>query len=75
MNFSHDNTPPGFQPCTREAGHDGPCALPFDDIDFEDGPCFDYCPCRRCWNGWTGLPWWKRLLYRLEHVVRSRSLS
>lgn len=26
--YSHDTTPPGYMPCTREPGHDGPCALP-----------------------------------------------
>jgi hypothetical protein len=25
--YSHENTPPGFKPCTRASGHDGPCAL------------------------------------------------
>jgi hypothetical protein len=27
MTYSHENTPIGFRPCTREAGHEGPCAL------------------------------------------------
>lgn len=28
QNPSHDNPPSGYGPCTREDGHDGPCALP-----------------------------------------------
>jgi vacuolar-type H+-ATPase subunit H len=29
LGYNHENTPPGFEPCTRAAGHLGPCALPF----------------------------------------------
>lgn len=28
-NYGHDNPPPGYAPCTRAAGHEGPCAMPF----------------------------------------------
>ena len=28
MKYSHENTPEGYDDCTREAGHEGPCALP-----------------------------------------------
>lgn len=27
----HSNPPPGYAPCTRESGHEGPCAHPFAD--------------------------------------------
>lgn len=29
--YSHEKTPPGFKPCTREKGHAGPCALDIQD--------------------------------------------
>jgi len=32
MKYSHENTPYGFKPCTRETGHDGACALPEADM-------------------------------------------
>lgn len=27
LSYGHDNTPAGFEMCTREVGHTGPCAL------------------------------------------------
>lgn len=33
MSYGHDNPPPGYARCTREAGHPGPCAHPFDGSD------------------------------------------
>lgn len=29
MKPNHDKPPAGYAPCTRERGHEGPCALPF----------------------------------------------
>lgn len=33
------------------------------------GPCYDYCACKHCWNGWTNLKFWRRLVNRLKYVL------
>lgn len=42
---------------------DGPC----------EGPCFDYCDCRHCWNGWKGVSLLTRLRWRSERIIRDLS--
>lgn len=34
-----------------------------------DGPCYDYCSCADCWNGWVRIPFWRRLLWRVQYVL------
>ena len=51
MTPSHDNPPPGYGPCTRAAGHSGPCAHPFtaDPPAVAHEPCADSA-CRQCFE-------------------------
>ena len=31
----------------------------------DGGPCFDFCACSFCWNGWDNLPLWRKLWQHL----------
>ncbi len=41
----------------------------FRPIHTQDGPCYDYCMCKTCWNGWTRTPRLWRLVSRLEYLA------
>jgi hypothetical protein len=57
-NYSHENTPFGYKPCTREEEHDGPCALHLDLQEIKEAcpDCTDY---RRAYGkgGWYETRW------------------
>ncbi len=36
--YGHDNPPPGYAACTRPAPHDGPCAHPLLEVNYDDIP-------------------------------------
>lgn len=31
-----------------------------------DGPCYDFCYCPHCWNGWSTIPFYHRLWEHLK---------
>lgn len=31
-----------------------------------DGPCYDFCACPHCWNGWSRIPFYRRLWDHLK---------
>lgn len=33
------------------------------------GPCYDFCSCRWCWNGWKGTRFSRRLRWRLAQIL------
>lgn len=36
------------------------------------GPCYDYCACRCCWRGWSGIPFRTRLSWRIDYIMHRR---
>lgn len=36
--------------------------------DYGYGPCYDFCGCSYCWNGWKTLSFWERVKLRLQYV-------
>jgi hypothetical protein len=38
--------------------------------DRPDGPCYDLCACRYCWNGWRGFSFWTRLRWRIDYILK-----
>lgn len=39
-------------------------------VQEERGPCHDFCSCRYCWRGWSGIPFRTRLRWRLAYIWR-----
>lgn len=37
--------------------------------DYE-APCYDFCACAHCWNGWVELSFWHRLKNRIKYLYR-----
>ncbi len=33
------------------------------------GPCYDFCACSFCWNGWKQLSFPRRLYHRILHIL------
>lgn len=33
------------------------------------GPCYDYCACSHCWDGWVTLGKWNRIKNRIEYII------
>lgn len=36
----------------------------------EYGPCYDYCYCGYCWNGWKGIPFYRRIIERIRYTIK-----
>ena len=34
------------------------------------GPCYDFCMCSHCWWGWSQLPWWRKIVWRLQYLLQ-----
>lgn len=33
------------------------------------GPCYDLCMCFHCWWGWTNIPWYRKIRYRIQYLL------